>query len=230
MSFAPWRLISGTMASSSALSPGIRERDQHVLLGDHAEVAVAGFRRVHEERRACRCWRGWRRSCARCGRTCPCRSPPRGHGSASTISTARAKLSHRAVPTGPRPPALRSPARAARVPVSSRRELAPSAVISSAPSCGKYTRMDQPRPVSGARVRTCKYPVLESRSRQRYQRIEPHSHHAIATPRIRPAAPAGRGRCWWSLLSACCNLPPLLGYLLVGIAIGPHALGLGSRH
>ena len=41
ISFAPRRLISGTMRSSSSLSPELEMRDQHVVARDHAEVAVA---------------------------------------------------------------------------------------------------------------------------------------------------------------------------------------------
>jgi hypothetical protein len=38
----------GTMVSSSALSPELEKRDQHVVAGDHAEVAMAGLGRMDE--------------------------------------------------------------------------------------------------------------------------------------------------------------------------------------
>jgi hypothetical protein len=48
ISLPPWRLTSGTMVSSSSLSPEFDNRDQHVVAGDHAEVAMHGLGRMHE--------------------------------------------------------------------------------------------------------------------------------------------------------------------------------------
>ncbi len=55
-------------APAPAVSPEFDSASTTSARGDHAEVAVAGLGGVQEERRACRCWRGSRRSCRP---TCP---------------------------------------------------------------------------------------------------------------------------------------------------------------
>ena len=58
-SVTPRRLIAGRMAPISSLSPRVGDRQHDVVLGHHAEVAVAGLGRMDEERR--RAGRGERR-------------------------------------------------------------------------------------------------------------------------------------------------------------------------
>ena len=53
---------------------------------------MRGLGRVDEQGRACRWRRGWRRSCGRHGRTCPCRTPRPGRDTPASSSTARVKL------------------------------------------------------------------------------------------------------------------------------------------
>ena len=54
----PWRLITGRIVSSSSVSPEL-DSASTTSVGDHAEIAVARFARMHEERG--RAGRGQRR-------------------------------------------------------------------------------------------------------------------------------------------------------------------------
>ena len=51
ISVLPWRLSTGSSSQDFVGLAGIRQRQHHVGVGDHAEVAVAGFARVHVEGR-----------------------------------------------------------------------------------------------------------------------------------------------------------------------------------
>ena len=78
----PKRFKGGNrMAAISSLSPRVGNGQHHIARGHHAQIAMAGFARMHEKRPACRWMPTWPQSCGRRGHFCPCPSRPLCHGS-----------------------------------------------------------------------------------------------------------------------------------------------------
>ena len=82
--------------------------------------------------------------------------------------------------------------------------------------------MDQPRPGRGPRAE-CQKPCVRV-GRDRYQSIELHSHMPFGILELALLLLAGSVLV--VVIFRVLKLPALLGYLLLGIAVGPHAIGL----
>ena len=171
---------------------------------------MAGLGRDGRTSPACRSRPAWRRSCGRRGRSCPCPSRPRGRGSAS-IALHRARRSRR-----PGAPSARAAPRASMSKVSRASAQRALGVEGGSREALRRARGDS----LGSADSRAAAPIERARSPLSLRRMASTLELTLLYLRRRGGR---RGRSAASL-----ELPPMLGYLAVGVADRAERAGAGA--